>query len=258
MCTFPSWIKDKEGKDYWLTDKDLTGAGLSFEDGVGHHAIEKVRGVKGEHLEGPEGIPEGFKSDIRSGKCNRMALEDLVGSIQIIDLLPEGLFDKFKVADGLYLTYYTIRGTKTLKSLPEDLKVEGNLSLKGCTSLQSVPKGLEVKGDMALLDCPALKSLPEGLKVGGNLTISNCSSLQSIPEGLEVRASLLIHDCASLESLSRKLKVEGVLSIKNCPSLPKVRVVPPYLRIYNFSEPCSCGTAPSSLYLKDVNLGIIT
>ena len=49
----------------------------------------------------------------------------------------------------------------SLTSLPEGLRVGGDLNLSGCTGLTSLPEGLSVGGDLALDDCTGLTSLPE-------------------------------------------------------------------------------------------------
>ena len=71
MCTFPSWI-ESEGQVYFLTDKDLREHVIDLQDGVGHHAIEKVYGVKGDHIEGFENVPKKFVQTIHSGACRKM------------------------------------------------------------------------------------------------------------------------------------------------------------------------------------------
>ena len=81
MCDFPSWKIDKNGKAWWLTDKDVErciedGKFKRWEDAIGHSAIEKVYGVEGTRLQGPDGLPDGFKADIKSGRCNQMIMAD--------------------------------------------------------------------------------------------------------------------------------------------------------------------------------------
>lgn len=71
MCDFPSWIH-KDGKDYWLTDKDIEG---NILDGCGHSAIEAKFNIRnGEHKEWPiyTDVPEEFLKAIRDGKCRKM------------------------------------------------------------------------------------------------------------------------------------------------------------------------------------------
>jgi hypothetical protein len=58
-------------------------------------------------------------------------------------------------------------------SLPEGLKVRGNLFLEYCESLTSLPEGLEVGYDLYLTESPNITSLPKGLKVYGDLFIAD-------------------------------------------------------------------------------------
>jgi hypothetical protein len=58
-------------------------------------------------------------------------------------------------------------------SLPEGLKVRGNLFLEYCSKLTSLPEGLEVGYDLYLTESPNITSLPEGLKIHGDLFIAD-------------------------------------------------------------------------------------
>ena len=100
-----------------------------------------------------------------------------------------------------------------ITSLPEGLKVKGNLLLIDCNNLTSLPKGLKVGGSLDLSGCKNLKYLPIGLKLGGFLHLSNCTSLISLPEGLKVK-DLILSNCKSLTYLPKGLKVDGSLYIK--------------------------------------------
>ena len=94
MCHFVSWIHEKKGtvnRIWFLTDKDVMDAEgtkdpslISWYDYVGHHAIEKLFGVKGLHKEldkyvgykrpGERGVPMRIPAvvakAIRAGKMN--------------------------------------------------------------------------------------------------------------------------------------------------------------------------------------------
>jgi hypothetical protein len=58
-------------------------------------------------------------------------------------------------------------------SLPEGLKVRGNLFLEYCSKLTSLPEGLEVGHDLYLTESPNITSLPKGLKVYFDLYIAD-------------------------------------------------------------------------------------
>jgi len=81
---------------------------------------------------------------------------------------------------------------KNITSLPEGLKVEGNLFLNDCKNLTSLPEGLKVGENLLLNNCTNLTLLPEGLQVGGYLDLQNCTGLTLLPEGMEVGENLYI------------------------------------------------------------------
>ena len=79
-----------------------------------------------------------------------------------------------------------------IESLPDGLKVDGNLDLSD-TEIRTLPKGLEVGKFLDLRNCTSLTSLPQGLKVGVALDLQNCANLTSLPKGLEVGYDLFIN-----------------------------------------------------------------
>ena len=104
-------------------------------------------------------------------------------------------------------------GFSKVKSLPEGLKVGGDLSLHYCENLTSLPNGLKVGGDLFLNDCDSLTSLPNGLEVGGHLFLID-AKINSLPKRLVVGGSLDLTGSA-ITSLPRGLKVGGVLKVDN-------------------------------------------
>ena len=78
-----------------------------------------------------------------------------------------------------------------VKSLPEGLKVGGDLDLNGSINITSLPKNLKVGGILWLFGCDSITSLPEGLKVGGALNLA-WTNITSLPKGLEVESFLVI------------------------------------------------------------------
>ena len=79
MCDFPSWITDSKSKVWFATDADIKSAmedkriSDSWDDAVGHAALEKMFGVKGDHGEGIRNIPPEVADLINGGKCWKMA-----------------------------------------------------------------------------------------------------------------------------------------------------------------------------------------
>ena len=120
MCDSPSWIIDKNGKAHWLTDvvakaaidactiSKTTHKPLTWEECVGHSAIEQLCGVTGEHMEGRFGLPKKFASDIAAGRYTRLARAGRDTAIKHIpDLLPESLQKELGIMladdDGVYV-----------------------------------------------------------------------------------------------------------------------------------------------------------
>ena len=110
MCDFPSWIKDANGVCHWLTDAAVaaaidgglidvyTGKQMTWEDAVGHHAIEQIYGATGKHLEGRSGLPEKFAADIAAGKCSRLLMAGRdTAVVNVPDLVPAGLREKLGI-----------------------------------------------------------------------------------------------------------------------------------------------------------------
>ena len=80
--------------------------------------------------------------------------------------------DKFELtSDDLHVKESLNLSRTSLTSLPDGLKVDGNLDLSLCTNLTSLPDNLEVGGYLALYGCTSLTSLPDGLKVDGILDV---------------------------------------------------------------------------------------
>jgi len=95
-------------------------------------------------------------------------------------------------------------------SLPENLKVEGDLYLNHSTVLTSLPEGLSVGGNLHLSGCTALTSLSETLSVGGDLNLSWCAGLLSLPENLSFGGDLELNDCTALTSLPNWITTLGL------------------------------------------------
>jgi hypothetical protein len=74
----------------------------------------------------------------------------------------------------------------------KDLDIEGDLDLT-YSNIESLPEGLKVSGDLILSYCENISSLPEGLIVRGNLILEDCIQLHSLPKGLKVGGTLYIY-----------------------------------------------------------------
>ena len=74
----------------------------------------------------------------------------------------------------------------------EDLDIEGDLDLT-YSNIESLPEGLKVSGDLILSYCENISSLPEGLIVRGNLYLSS-SNITLLPKGLTVGRNLYLSE----------------------------------------------------------------
>ena len=92
--------------------------------------------------------------------------------------------EDLNIKGGLFLEHSNIA------SLPEGLKIGGNLNLSYTFKLKSLPSDLDVKGDI-YLEGSKIESLPEGLKVGGDLDLTY-TDIKSLPKGLEVGGDLYL------------------------------------------------------------------
>ena len=171
MCEFPSWIKDAKGQSHWLTDKDINKAIRAgvlaapnddpWKNATGHSAIEKVLGVKGEHMEGREGLPSGFAQDIRLGKCNKMAQVEAGEAVKnVLDLLPDdldlapgGVFNGSLRLGKDDVTPSVAAFLARLTSIGGDLHADAKLDLPALTSI-----GGNLYAN-AKLDLPSLKTV---------------------------------------------------------------------------------------------------
>jgi hypothetical protein len=122
------------------------------------------------------------------------------------DLIVNGDLD-LRPSNIDYIDYIDYMG---IESLPEGLKVSGNLNLMG-SDMQFLPKGLEVGGHLDL-SYSLINSLPEGLKVGESLFLFDCANITSLPEGLKVGRNLDL-SYTNITSLPRGLKVEGYIDM---------------------------------------------
>ena len=138
----------------------------------------------------------------------------------------------------------TVKGNLNLaetpiKELPKDLSVGGSLWLAN-TNVDKLPENLTVGGDLNLSHTP-IKELPDGLSVGGSLALSkteieelpkdlsvggglylNNTHIKSLPDNLTVNGSLWLDDNPNIERLPNNLTVKGDLDLNgtNIKELP--------------------------------------
>lgn len=80
--------------------------------------------------------------------------------------------------NGLYFDNYP-----ELRSLPRGLRVP-ELRIRYCPKFTTLPEDIRVDGNIELFHCQAVTTLPENLQLGGNLYLQGCSGLTSLPESI--------------------------------------------------------------------------
>jgi hypothetical protein len=124
--------------------------------------------------------------------------------IKILDFLEKEENKKHKDKDTFIWKYRL--GYQLTK---EDLEVEGDFNLK-LSDIVSLPEGLKVKGDLNLSHTEHLSTLPKGLEVGGNLDLNWAEKLTSLPEGLKVGGNLDLRN-TEISLLPKGLELGGEL-----------------------------------------------
>lgn len=100
-------------------------------------------------------------------------------------------------------------------SLPENLHVEGDLTLIRLPNLEELPEGLVVHGSLYLRELP-IRTIPKGMEIDGTLVIVDCDKLEKIPDGFHV-SDLELNGCLGLKNLPNNLKVGGGVYITDTP-----------------------------------------
>ena len=95
-----------------------------------------------------------------------------------------------------------------IKKLPNDLYVDGRLSLANCGQFKKLPDNLYVGRSLNLYDCEQLAKLPDNLYVGRNLNISY-TNITELPNKLYVGGDLYINNTP----LERKYTNEEIREI---------------------------------------------
>ena len=120
--------------------------------------------------------------------------------IHKIETHPDGVQYRYKY--DLYLGYSNIR------KLPNDLYVDGFLSLSNCSQLTKLPDKLHVEGDLFLKNCKQLTELPDNLYVKESLVLYG-TNITELPNNLYVGWNLDIYNT----SLAKKYTDEEIKDI---------------------------------------------
>jgi hypothetical protein len=92
---------------------------------------------------------------------------------------------------------------------PEDLNVKGDLNLEKNDQIFSLPNNLKVEGNLNLKGS-SIRFLPDNLKVGGDLDLSRAYNIDSLPENLEANKLNLYQ--TKIKTIPSSLKVKILLA----------------------------------------------
>lgn len=120
----------------------------------------------------------------------------------------------------------TLRSCHRLKRLPQKFEM-GGLHIEGCHGFESLPESISsYERSLTLKGCPQLRRLPDSLHVQGNLRLIGLP-LTALPSMLKVDGHLILECCPQLSSLPNQLQVGKNLTIRKCP----IAVLPDDLRV---------------------------
>ena len=117
-----------------------------------------------------------------------------------IETHPDGVQYRYKY--DLYLGYSNIR------KLPNDLYVDGFLSLIDCKQLTELPGKLHVEGELNLSGCKQLTELPDNLYVKDSLVLYG-ANITELPNNLYVGRNLDIYKA----SLAKKYTDDEIIKM---------------------------------------------
>lgn len=151
----------------------------------------------------------------------------------------ENLFSQIRIVRGEIQPGETIRGVdlsgSSIKTLPDDLTVSGNLSLAD-TKIARLPNNLNIQGDLNISNT-AISELPPGLKVSGGLKLSG-TKISALPDGMSI-GTLDISN-TPITQLPPRLEIKQRLNIAGTPivHLPNDLVLAKTATV-EYSEPLS-------------------
>jgi hypothetical protein len=181
---------------------------------------------------GIRSLPPGLRLSYELDLHNCTQLTELPAGLRVHRLDLRGCTALTALPDGLHCHELLLGGTP-LRSLPNDLRVEGVLDLSDCTALRSLPVGLRVPS-LVLRGCTGLTALPQGLDTidldlqgcselvywppsaraaGGRVNLAGCRKLAGLPAHLPELAALDVRDCAALTRLPEGLRVRHTLEV---------------------------------------------
>jgi hypothetical protein len=122
--------------------------------------------------------------------------------------------------DGLHC-YELDASDSELTALPEDLRIDGRLTLNNCPKLRKLPDRFTA-GSISLRNCTCLETLPEGLNVWF-LDLTGCTAFNHWPKTATIdRGALILRNCASIQSLPSWLGRLAQLDLSGCVQIKEI------------------------------------
>jgi hypothetical protein len=122
----------------------------------------------------------------------------------------------FKVGGRLDLM-----GCSSLMSVPQGLNINGDFILAGC-NLRTLPQDLVIQGSLDVSHCKYLEIMGDNLRVGKHAFLTWCVALKALPFRMTVGKSLFLNGCNNLKSLPQDLIVQGDLDVSRCRHLANI------------------------------------
>jgi len=151
-----------------------------------HRLPENQRVVKGDVEIDQPGIvtlPQGLKIEGILYIGRKSTVTSLPRNLKVHTLSIESTNNLESLPQGLQIEKDLYINNASISSLPQDIKVDGNVTLY--TDISSLPSNLRIGGSL-LIDSEKLRSLPQGLKIGKNLVLSVSTPIVSLPDDLQV------------------------------------------------------------------------
>lgn len=111
-----------------------------------------------------------------------------ISMISLCSLSTDGFLTYMHLKDRGFLRYRSDEGIDfygfpELRSLPRGLHVK-EIRIEECPNFTTLPEDIRVDGDIILINSINLTSLPENLQFGGDLHLRGCRRLTSLPENI--------------------------------------------------------------------------
>lgn len=108
-----------------------------------------------------------------------------------------------------------------LTALPDDLKIDGRLTLNNCHNLRKLPDGFTA-GSISLRNCTSLETLPERLNVWF-IDLTGCTAFNRWPTTATIdRGALILRSCASIQNLPPWLGRLAQLDLAGCAQIKEI------------------------------------